>query len=103
MDLHRDAVGPWPECPFPGERYAGLVEHRAARTGPRLGEPLRHAGTEGEAGIHQARGQVGHGPVRPLAKYPVPDALGECDAIFDSRRLGPVEQVRRVHRVPAGP
>src|SRR5262249_33114550 len=70
--------------------------------GPGLGEPLCDGDTEGEAGVHQALGQPGHGPADALAEYLVLDALDERDAVVDGRRPLAVEQVRCVHGVPTG-
>ena len=102
MDLYRDPVGPGPEGPLAGDRHAGLVEQRAARAGPRLGEPLCRAATPGEASIHQALGQVGHRPVGALVERLAAHALDVRDAVVDARRALAIEQVRGVHGVPAG-
>ena len=67
-DLHGDPFGPRPEGPFAGDRNARLVQQRASRAGPSLGETLRRAGSEREAGINKAFGPVGHAVVGALAE-----------------------------------
>src|SRR5262249_9157420 len=103
VDLDWDLVGPRTEGPFAGDRDAGLVEQRAARARPGLGESLRRGCAEREAGVHKVRGQVRNGAVGARAEFLVADAGGERDAVVDGRRPRAIEQVRRVDAMPAGP
>src|SRR5215469_97056 len=103
VDLHGYPIGPRTEGPFASNRDAGLVEQRAARAWPGLGEPLRRTCAEGEACVHQVRGQISHCAIGTRGEFLVADAVSECDALDDGRRLRAIEQVRRVHRVPVRP
>ena len=102
VDLHRDAGRPRPDSPLAGDRQARLVEQRAARARPGLGQPLGDGDAAGEAGVHEALGQVGDDPADLPAERLVPDLLGEPEALVEGRRPLAVEQVRGVDGVPAG-
>ena len=94
--------GHGPKAHSPVIGIAGLVEERSARTRSGLGEPLRFADPEGEAGVDQAIGQVGHGRVGTRAEHLVPDRPGERHAVVDALRACALEEVGSVHGMPAG-
>ena len=54
VDLDRNALRPRAEGPLSGDREAALIEERSPRTRSGLGESLRFADPEGEAGVDQA-------------------------------------------------
>jgi hypothetical protein len=99
VDLYRHILRP--RGPELGDRQAAMEEQRPSSSGPGLSQPLRRHGPQPEAGIDELDREAIRGSRAALDELAKADLRGVGDSLVENFESAAVEEIGRVHRMPA--